>query len=414
MDSQEGREQTSVAVTGSSLTTPTAHSAIQADRPRIALVQLSDARSIRTWSGTVLFMKEALERHVGEVTDLSPYPGSMIPWKILGNVIGRISNRRWSSPHDPLLARRAGAYFSRLLKSGSFDVVFAPASSSIIAFLETDVPVVYYSDATWDLVAGYLECYTNLAPRYSQSAELAERQGLSRSALAFFSSEWGAASATDHYGIPRERVRVLPLGANLPTPPNRSDVLPPSLDSTVKLLFCGVSYQNKGGPIARHALVELLSMGIDAELTILGCVPPESERHPNMTVIPFLDKSIPTQREEFERVWRRANIFILPTRFEAAGLVFAEASAHAIPSFAPNTGGIAAMVRDGINGYLLPYDAGGREYARAIATLIGDRDAYFEMCEASRNEFDTRLNWDVWGRTMASEIDQLLGRSQPL
>ena len=43
-----------------------------------------------------------------------------------------------------------------------------------------------------------------------------------------------------------------------------------------------------------------------------------------------------------------------------------EASAHALLSLARDTGGIAGAVADGENGYLLPPDAEGTQYAKKI------------------------------------------------
>lgn len=368
---------------------------------RIALVHHADARSVRTWSGTVFFMKRALERHVGRVIDLSPYPNPLLPWKVMGKGLGILTGRRSSFAHDPALARRFGAYFSRILRNDAYDLVFAPAASSVIAWLETSLPVVYYSDATWDLLVDYNASFTNLAKRYRDGGEEIERRAIARADLSLFSSEWGARSAVETYGALPERVGVVPLGANLLDPPARDTVLPRSLGPLLQLLFCGVSYRNKGGAIARRALTRLLKMGIDAEMTILGCIPPPSENHPQMKVVPFLDKSIPAQRTAFEQIWRQADMFILPTRFEAAGLVFCEAGAYGIPSFAPDTGGISSIVRNGRNGFLLPYEADGEAYAEAIARLVADPGAYTQICRTSRDEYEERLNWDAWGRAVA-------------
>lgn len=78
---------------------------------------------------------------------------------------------RSSEAHDPWLSRRAGNYLSRLRRRSACDVVATPASSSIVAWLETDIPVLYASDATWDLLVGYHECYVNLAGRCLHGGE---------------------------------------------------------------------------------------------------------------------------------------------------------------------------------------------------------------------------------------------------
>ena len=63
-------------------------------------------------------------------------------------------------------------------------------------------------------------------------------------------------------------------------------------------------------------------------------------------------------RALFERIWREAGFFELPTQFEAAGAVFCEARACVLPSFGTWTGGVPSLVIDGKNGYTLPSEAG--------------------------------------------------------
>jgi len=379
-------------------------------RLRIALVHQAEARSARTWSGTTLSMFDALNKHVGQVIDLSPYRGSRLSARVLGAALGTFTRKRWSTAHEPMLARRIGAYFTKLLRRDRYDVVFAPAGSTAIAWLETDLPIVYFSDATWRLLEGYYECYTNLLRRYRMSGEEIEQRAIRKARLCLFSSQWAADSAIAHYGAPPERVGVIPFGPNLAVPPTRDQALRPRTGGRVALLLCGVSYENKGGPIARQTLIRLLELGVDATLTIVGCDVPARDAHPRLRAYPFLDKRVPAQRETFERIWREADIFILPTRFDATPIVLCEAAAHGIPSFASDTGGLASVVRDGVTGFLLPYHDDGSGYAAAIAKLLGDHEAYRRMRLASRDEYEQRLNWDAWGETIGPWIRSLFPR----
>jgi glycosyltransferase involved in cell wall biosynthesis len=181
-------------------------------------------------------------------------------------------------------------------------------------------------------------------------------------------------------------------------------VLPKKLGTTIRLLLVGVDWEIKGGQIALDALAELLAMGYDAELTVVGCQAPKGVTHPRLRVIPFLNKQVPDERALFEGLWREADFFIFPTRFEAAGLVLCEASAHALPAIAAHTGGVPSLVLEGRNGYTVASDAGGARYAEIIASLADDPARYAALCESSREEFETRLNWDSWGEEVARKV----------
>lgn len=374
------------------------------ERPRVALIQHRDARDVRTWSGTVHFAKGALERHVGPVVDLSPVPVKLLPFRVARRLVLEATGKEYSYDHEPLLARYYGHLFSRRIARAKPDLVFAPAASSSVAYLETDVPVVYYADSTWRVIRGYYPNYTNVVGRSDRGAEEMERRTLHKAAASLFASDWAAESAVRDYGADPARVHTVFIGANLPHPPRREDVLPRKLGNRIRLLFVGVLWEVKGGEIAFETLRHLLSLGIDAELTVVGCTPPPHVRHPKLRVIPFLNKQVPEERRRFERLWAESDFFILPSRCECAGVVYCEAAAYGLPSLATRTGGVPSIVAEGRNGYTLPPAAGGEAYAERIAALVDDPGAYEALSESSRREFERRLNWDSWGARVRNVV----------
>src|SRR5258708_21451693 len=82
----------------------------------------------------------------------------------------------------------------------------------------------------------------------------------------------------------------------------------------------------------------------------------------------------------------------------AFGIVCCEASAFALPQIVPDIDGLP--VRDGENGIRLPAAASGLEYAAAIQALLEDHNRYVSLACSSRAMFESRLNWDAWGRSM--------------
>lgn len=370
-------------------------------RLKVAYVQYRDADDIRNWSGTLYFSKQAIERHVGQVVDLSPAPVSLLPFRAARRAILELSGKQYSYDHDPLLARYYGWYFGRAIAREKPDLIFSPAGSPCLAYLKTEVPIVYFTDGPWRVIHNYNPAYSNVLGWSARSAEELERRTLRRAEVTLVSSRWAAESAVRDYGADPARVHDVSIGANLLDPPARQEVLPRRLDSRVRLLMVGVIWESKGGQIAYEALLRLLELGYDAELTVVGCTAPPGVEHPRLRVIPFLNKQVPEERARFEQLWTEADFFVLPTRADAAGVVFCEASAHAIPSISTRTGGVPSIVAEGKNGFTLPYEARGDEYARVIAQLADHPERYHRLCETSREEFERRLNWDVWGERVA-------------
>lgn len=371
---------------------------------QVALVHPLDARDVRSWSGTLYFAKHAIQRHVGAVVDLTPAPVDLRPYRVLRRVIRAASGREYNYEHDPGLARRYARHFSRALAEARADLVFAPAASACVAGLKTEIPIVYYCDATWRAMRDYYGNYTRVLGRTARSADDLERRTLERSALALFASEWAARSAVDDYGADPAKVHVVYIGANLLNPPRREDVLPRAIGSPIRLLLVGVNWGTKGADVAVAALHALRRMGLDARLTVVGCTSAAHAGVPGLTMIPFLNKQDPAERARFEALWKEADFFILPTRFEAAGCVFCEASAYAVPSLATHTGGVASLVAEGRNGYTLPPDAGGAEYASLIAELAREPERYAALCRSAREEYERRLSWERWGERVARLI----------
>jgi glycosyltransferase involved in cell wall biosynthesis len=152
-------------------------------------------------------------------------------------------------------------------------------------------------------------------------------------------------------------------------------------------------------------LLALLSRGVDAELTVIGCNPGSSVVHPSLHVIPNLDKNLPEQRVALAEFYRRSDIFLLPTRAECSGIVFCEAGAYGLPIVSTHTGGVPTVVVEGTNGLLLPHDAGGEAYAETIAALWEDREIYQRMRQSSRDRYDTSLNWTAWAAKVRPLIE---------
>ena len=66
------------------------------------------------------------------------------------------------------------------------------------------------------------------------------------------------------------------------------------------------------------------------------------------------------------------------------------------PVLASRTGGIPEIVDDGNSGVLLPEDAGGKDYAEAITSTIGEPDLVDRMSRSGYQRFQDRLNWSTW------------------
>lgn len=373
-----------------------------------------DRRTWRSWSGTVYHVARTLQKHCGEVSYFSP----VLPcWKQeLSAKIIQVSSRallkkKYSSSF--FLAKSYAKAGARWLAGQSFDLLVAPDGALDIAFLETDIPIVLIGDSTYQLLFDYNPAFSHVMKRSVFEMNTIQQLALDKASAVIYSSAWAARSAIEDYGADPAKVHVIPFGANLDTSPPREVALARTLSERCRLLFLAVEWARKGGDIAFETLLQLEELGIEAELVVCGCTPPKTVAHERLRVIPFLDKNDERQHQQLDQLLLSADFLLVPTRTEAYGLVFCEANAFGLPVIATRTGGVPEIVREGENGFLLPYEARGAAYAEVIARMYRNPTSYAELVRASRSAFEDRLNWDAWGLAFKQISKDLLGQKKP-
>ena len=383
----------------------------EGDGVRIGLISEVDASRPAAWSGTIYFMAEALRAAGAEMRTLEPV------WRRRSRLLSRLGHaaRRAGLP-DPML-NRTGAVahlkartLGRTVARGDLDALFAPVGSTLIARYRGATPLIYASDATVIGMVDYYPEFTGLPRALLARIVAEEREAMRRASLLLYPTWWAARDAVGAYGIDRDRVLVQPFGANLLRTPTRAEALAPRRPGPLRLLLCGVDWARKGGDIAVAALEALRQGGVEAELTVLGVVPPAevTERVRGIHVIPYLDKFDPEAGEAFARVFADADLMILPTRAECYGMVFCEAAAFGVPSIAAATGGTTEAVREGATGHTLPLDADGRAYAALIRAILDEPGRMDALRTSARDEFEIRLNWDAWGEAVTGRLAAIL------
>ncbi len=302
-------------------------------------------------------------------------------------------------------------YFSKQLEKDMLknkaDVIFSPGATQLLAYCNTSVPIIYMTDATFQQLQSYYESFNNLADYNIKQGVALDKKTFQKAAHCMLGSEWTKTSAINDYGIAANKITVAPLGPNIDILPAKNEIEKKKSD-TCHLLFLGVEWERKGGQIAVDTYNELKKNNFAVTLTIIGCVPPYAIEDKNVTVIPFLNRSIAQEANELAAIIKRSHFLLLPTRAECAGVVFCEAGAYGMPSITTDTGGVPTYVKNNITGITLPLSADGKAYAEKIAALYyNDESIYQQFCANSRRYYDETLNWDTWGETFKHIVSNL-------
>jgi glycosyltransferase involved in cell wall biosynthesis len=129
-------------------------------------------------------------------------------------------------------------------------------------------------------------------------------------------------------------------------------------------------------------------------------------------VIPFIGKDTPEDRQRLNALYARSHFFIMPTRAEAFGIVFAEASAFGVPCLGTEVGGLGSVIKENVNGKLFPLDAGGEDYADWILEMMSQPERYRELALNAAEHAATHLSWSVAGRRIATIVNDVV-RERP-
>jgi glycosyltransferase involved in cell wall biosynthesis len=382
------------------------------DRPRIAYLTVNDPADRRSWSGTHFYIAKALKRHCGEVVPIGPVkPASLFFRKAARKLLRRIG-KTYLFTHTESFAKEIAGIVNQRLEKAQCDLVFAPAGSAPLAYLNTKVPIAYLSDTTFAAILNYYPEFSHVSQSVIAQANRVEKLAIQKSKWLIYSSQWAARSACKDYDADPAKISVIPFGANLDQPPSVERIATRVESEICRLLFVGIDWAKKGGDIAFETLIELEHLGIPTKLTVVGCTPPKSVTHKKFSVFPFLSKNDSQQRLQLEALYLDADFFILPTRADCSPIVLCEANAFGLPAISTDTGGVPDLIRNGENGFLLPMNATGAEYAKVIAGAFGNKQKLQQLRAYSRQAYDERLNWDAWGQTVASLISKPKSFSQ--
>lgn len=112
------------------------------------------------------------------------------------------------------------------------------------------------------------------------------------------------------------------------------------------ILFVGIDFKRKGGELLLKAFSKLREKhGDKIELIIAG-----PEKKEEKDGVKFIGKA---SKEELSNLFSSSDVFCMPSRFEAYGLVFCEALSYGLPIVAYNDFEMSHFVENGKNGYLI-------------------------------------------------------------
>jgi glycosyltransferase involved in cell wall biosynthesis len=259
-------------------------------------------------------------------------------------------------------------------------------------------------------VHGPLAQETSLSPAAAERAAAREARLLLQMRGVLCPSR-KTATAVEDYGIPRERISIVPPGTAKPTRPPRPRRFP------VRALICVANLVPRKG---HELLVEALARirDLDWNLHCVGSL----ERDPaTVRAVRRLARTLGVSRRitfagecpphSVTEAYRAADAFVLPSFHEGYGMVFAEAMAHGLPVIATTAGAIPETVPSQAGLLLPPGDPVA--LARAIRRVIAQPALAARLATGSRATGVRLPDWRQATETWEREFERLAALDPP-
>jgi glycosyltransferase involved in cell wall biosynthesis len=365
---------------------------------RIAYATTFDARDVHNWSGTPFHMSRAFIQEGVEVDYIGSLSRKLPPFFKMKQAWNKyLLGQRESPRFNVTAAEHYSKQVAMMLEKKPVDAVVSPLINPI-AYLDSKRPIILWTDAVYAALLGFYPAFAYHSAASVLQGNKITAECLSRCKLAIFSSDWAAHSALELYGTSREKVKVVPYGANIDAHPDieeaRSLIKKRDTDK-IKLLFLAKSWERKGGDIAYDVAKALHEAGHPVELTIVGYTPKLDNIPPYINCLGFISKQTPEGKAKIQALLANSHFLILPSRADACPMVFAEANAFALPCLTTYVGGISTAVKDNINGMTFGLDAPISKYCDYIVNTLQQRSIYESLAMSAHHEYESRLNWRV-------------------
>jgi glycosyltransferase involved in cell wall biosynthesis len=219
-----------------------------------------------------------------------------------------------------------------------------------------------------------------------------------RASIVVVNSEWSRTGLVQQ-GVPREKLRVLPLAYDAPALPGRTE----TSAHARTVLWLGQVVLRKGiqylMAAARLLPAERLRFVIAGPIGISTQAVRSAPS--NMSFIG------PITRDRAAEVYRSADLFVFPTLSDGFGVTQLEAMAHGLPVIATRNCG--EVVEDGVNGLVVPA-RDPEVLAKAIEELAFD-DRRLGLMTAAALETARRFSVQVLSERLQVILDELRVKS---
>jgi glycosyltransferase involved in cell wall biosynthesis len=211
-------------------------------------------------------------------------------------------------------------------------------------------------------------------------------------------SRFAKESLVTDYGIPEEKISIVPQGIDLKIWSGRPKHLPTTAtpSSRLQVLFVGGDFARKGGALLLNIAGRKEFQQCDFHFVTRGFSGPSGDNI-------FVYDNLEANSEALIALYRQAHIFALPTRADFSPNAIYEAMAMELPVVSTRIGAIDEMVVEGESGFVVPVDD-KEAFIDRLRTLVCNAELRTRLGRNGRRLVESRFNLE----TMAESIVRFL------
>lgn len=227
-----------------------------------------------------------------------------------------------------------------------------------------------------------------------------------------------ATTLVDDYGVSRERVRVVPNGAEIPDEARETPLAKAWRDrfhaSLIRPLWvvAGRLETQKGHTVLFDALAEVWKRGLDFTLAVAGdgalrgALEQRAQEVGLAPKIRFLG-----QLDDVGPLFAAADAVVLPSLWEGLPLTLLEAMVRSRPVIATQVGGVPEVLDHGVNGQMVP-PGDAMALADALESYHRKTDRAIRLGRAGGELVRTEYTWQAVVDGFEAVYDEVMGLAQ--
>lgn len=211
----------------------------------------------------------------------------------------------------------------------------------------------------------------------------------------FFMSYWVKDLMTQHYPEISHKMIHIGGGTNIDAAKVNSN-----MKEGNKFLFIGRDFNRKAGDLVIEAFKILKSQTMpNAELHMAGCNPMETYKD----IYYYGDVNY----DKISELLNMCDVFCMPSRFEAYGLVFIESLIYGLPCIGRDFFEMPYFINKGNEGELIK-DDNPETLAKTMSAVISDKNMINQV-QSNKELYLSKYSWDSVAKRAKVVIDKTLG-----